>query len=320
MKIYPYIFLAFFLFLSCNNETKEEQEINKITIDLKVDRFDVAFSEASETNLEKLKTKYPFMFPEKFDDSFWLEQINDTIQQELSAETVKTFNSLDAEKREIIDLFKHLTYYFPEFKTPRVITTTSNVDHRNKVIVTDTIALISLDTYLGSDHYFYEGIQEYLRADFNREQIVVDMAEEYAEKFIFRSNKKRLIDDIIYSGKVLYFKDRVIPFKTDAQKISYTPEQLEWAKVNEAYIWSYFVERELLFSTDTKLANRFINSAPFSKFYLEEIDNQSPDKLGQYIGWQIVKSYMENNTVTFKQLLNKSNDDIFNNAKFKPSR
>lgn len=320
MKIYPYIFLVFFLILSCNNETKEEQEINKITIDLKVDRFDLAFKDASEDNLEKLKAKYPFMFPEKFDDSFWLEQLKDTIQQELSTETVKEFSNLQPEEEEIINLFKHLKYYFPEFKTPRVITTTSNVDHRNKVIVTDTITLISLDTYLGSDHYFYEGIQEYLRADFNRDQIVVDMAEEYAEKFIFRSNKKRLIDDIIYSGKVLYFKDRVIPFKTDAQKISYTPEQLEWAKANEAYIWSYFVERELLFSTDTKLANRFINSAPFSKFYLEEIDNQSPDKLGQYIGWQIVKSYMENNEVTFKQLLNKSNDDIFNNAKFKPSR
>ncbi|MBQ0770093.1 MAG: gliding motility lipoprotein GldB [Bizionia sp.] len=320
MRIFPYTFLAFLFLLSCNENNEQAQEIDKITIDLIVDRFDVAFSEATEVNLPKLKAKYPFMFPEKFDDSFWLEQIKDTIQQELSTETVKKFTSLKTEEDEIKDLFKHLKYYFPEFKTPRVITTTSNVDHRNKVIVTDTITLVSLDTYLGSDHYFYEGIQEYLRADFNREQIVVDMAEEYAEKFIFQNNRKRLIDDMIYSGKVLYFKDRVIPFKTDAQKISYTTEQLEWAKANEAYIWSYFVERELLFSTDTKLANRFINSAPFSKFYLEEIDNQSPDKLGQYIGWQIVKSYMENNTVTFKQLLNKSNDDIFNNAKFKPSR
>ncbi|TYC12716.1 gliding motility lipoprotein GldB [Bizionia gelidisalsuginis] len=320
MKIYPYILCVFFLILSCNNDTKEAQEIDKITIDLKIDRFDVAFNEASKNNLPELKAKYPFMFPETFDDSFWQEQLKDTIQQELSTETVKAFRDLKAEEEEIKNLFKHLTYYFTEFKTPRVITTTSNVDYRNNVIVTDTITLISLDTYLGSEHYFYVGIQEYLRADFNREQIVVDMAGKYAEKFIFHDERKRLIDDMIYSGKALYFKDRVIPFKTDAQKIGYTTEQLEWAKANEAYIWRYFVDRELLFSTDTKLANRFINSAPFSKFYLEEIDNESPDKLGQYIGWQIVKSYMENNEVTFNQLLNKSSEDIFNNAKFKPSR
>lgn len=320
MKVYPYILFALLFVFSCNKEDKEAQAIDKIEIDLNIERFDVAFSEASEENLPELKAKYPFMFPEKFDDSFWLEQLKDTIQQELSRETVKAFPSLDSEEDEIKQLFKHLKYYFPQFKTPRVITTTSSVDHRNKVIVTDTITLISLDTYLGSDHYFYQGIQDYLRADFNRDLMVVDMAEQYAQKFIFQGPRKRLLDDMIYSGKILYFKDKVIPFKTDAQKISYTPEQLEWAKVNELYIWSYFVDRELLFSTDTKLANRFINSAPFSKFYLEAIDNESPDKLGQYIGWQIVKSYMDNNEVTFNQLLNKSSDEIFNNAKFKPSR
>jgi len=76
----------------------------------------------------------------------------------------------------------------------------------------------------------------------------------------------------------------------------------------------------LLFSTDAKLPNRFINPAPFSKFYLEQIDNDSPGRVGRYIGWQIVKSYAEKNDVSLVELLNTPAQTIFNNAKYKPNK
>jgi uncharacterized protein YjaZ len=125
---------------------------------------------------------------------------------------------------------------------------------------------------------------------------------------------------MVSAGKQLYFKDKMIPFKSDAEKIGYTQDQLDWAIANESYIWRYFVDRELLYSTDSKLPGRFINPAPYSKFYLEEIDSESPGRLGQYMGWQIVRAYMNNNNVTIKQLLNANTDDIFNNSKFKPRK
>ena len=112
----------------------------------------------------------------------------------------------------------------------------------------------------------------------------------------------------------------MIPFKTDAEKISYTEVELEWAKANESYIWRYFIERELLFSTDYKLPSRFIINAPFSKFYLEEIDNESPGKVGQYIGWQIVRAYMKNNDVSFQDMMQKPAEEIYNNSNFKPKK
>ena len=89
---------------------------------------------------------------------------------------------------------------------------------------------------------------------------------------------------------------------------------------NESYIWRYFIERELLFSTDLKLSGRFITPAPFSKFYLEDIDAESPGRLGQYIGWQIVRAYMQQNDVSLKDMLLKSPEEIFNNSKFKPRK
>jgi uncharacterized protein YjaZ len=51
-----------------------------------------------------------------------------------------------------------------------------------------------------------------------------------------------------------------------------------------------------------------------------EIDNESPGMVGRYIGWQIVRSYMENNTVTVPQLLIKNADEIFKNSKYKPKK
>ncbi|WP_418509209.1 gliding motility lipoprotein GldB [Corallibacter sp.] len=320
MKHQIFILFAFLSIVSCKKESQLEKEIAQIDIDFTVERFDKAFGSATVSDLPKLKSAFPFMFSEKYSDSYWAEKIQDTLQQQLHKESARVFDNFSSEKEEIKKLFKHLRYYYPEFQTPRVITTTSNVDYRNKVIVTDTIVLISIDTYLGSDHEFYQGIQKYLRKNFNKSQITVDLAKAYAEKYTYQQERKTLLDEMIYHGKLLYFKDVMLPNTTDAEKIGYTNEELRWAFENEDYIWRYFIEHELLYSTNSKLPNRFINPAPFSKFYLEQIDSESPGKIGQYIGWQIVKAYVDNNDISLKDLLSKDAKDILNNANFKPHK
>ncbi|WP_194766837.1 gliding motility lipoprotein GldB [Tamlana sp. I1] len=314
------ILLVFMTNMSCKTEDKLANDIAKINTDVKIERFDRLFAEVQPDSLPKLKKAYPFLFSSNYPDDFWLHKKTDSIQIELFNEVDKTFSTFDAIEFEIESLFNHLKYYFPQFKAPRVITVTNDVDYRNKVIVTDTIAIIALDSYLGNTHKFYGSIPAYIREGLKKEQIVVDLAEAYSEKYIFQSKRKTLLDEMIYFGKQLYFKDAVIPFKTEAERIGYSEDQLNWAQANESYIWRYFVERELLYSTDSKIPGRFINPAPFSKFYLEEIDADSPGRLGQYIGWQIIRSYMEHNDVSLAEMLTKSSEDIFNNSKFKPRK
>ena len=319
MKKVGFVIIALMFFISCKNERKLENEIAQVDVDVKIERFDLAFGTASTNDLPKLKATFPFLFSPRIPDSIWIEQMNDTLQQQLHFEVEKTFSNFDEVHDDIQGLFQHLKFYDKTFHTPRVVTITSNVDYRNKTIVTDTIIIIALDTYLGSDHEFYVDIPKYVTQNMNKSQIVSDLASNYASKYIFQSERKSLLDEMIYFGKELYFKDVMIPFKTDAEKIGYTQEQMDWAMGNEAQIWSYFIERELLYSTDSSLPGRFIIEAPFSKFYLE-LDNESPSRLGQYMGWQIVKSYMKNNDVSMMDMLQKEADEIFKNAKFKPKK
>lgn len=307
------------MFIACQNDSKIEKDISKIEVDFKVERFDKIFSESNPNDLPKLKTTFPFLFSKRIPDSVWINKIKDTLQHQLYSEIDKQMGDFSGVENEMRSLFQHLKYYDNTFKEPHVITLTNFVDYRNKTIVTDTIILIALDNYLGEDHEFYADIPKYLTQSMNSSQIISDLATDYAQKYIFQSQRKTLLDEMIYFGKELYFKDMMIPFKTDAEKIGYTQDQLDWAISNESYIWRYFIEKELLYSTDSSLPNRFVAPAPFTKFYLE-LDSESPGRLGQYIGWQIVRSYMDQNNIEFMDMLQKDAIEIFNEAKFKPRK
>lgn len=314
-----FLIVILVLFQSCGNESKIENEIAQIEVNVQVERFDKLFAESSPNDLPKLKADYPFMFSKQYPDAVWIARMNDTLQQHMFSEIEKKYDDFSQVEEGLISFYQHLKYYNPTFRTPRIFTVINDVDYRSKTIVTDSITLIAIDNYLGKEHEFYGNIQKYLKQNFEPSQIVSDLATEYAKREIYQPSRKSLIDEMVYYGKILYFKDVMIPFKTDAEKIGYTKEQLDWAIENEPNIWEYFVERELLFETDPKLASRFINPGPFTKFNLE-LDAESPGRLGQYIGWQIVRAYMNNNDTDFKSMLQMEATELFNKSKFKPRK
>jgi uncharacterized protein YjaZ len=146
-----------------------------------------------------------------------------------------------------------------------------------------------------------------------------DIVSSFALSQVRPPSDKSLLSLMIYSGKELYLKDAFLPNYADADKIGYTAKQIKWCEENEEYMWRYFIENKMLYSSDSRLPNRFINLAPFSKFYLE-IDNESPGRVGTWIGWQIVRSFMQNNEVSLSQLLQMDAVEIFNKSKYKPRK
>lgn len=313
------LFFTVLALFSCENKSETEEEIEKVEVDFDVIRFDEKFAEASTESLPELKAEYPYLFPEQFGDEVWEEKLSDTIQQEINDEVASAFPDFSPVEDELHRFFQHIKYYFPAFETPDVITITSEVDYKNKVVIAEDKLFIALDTYLGEEHHFYIGLQEYLKKNFRKSQILPDVAQAYAEKYVPRPQSRTFLAHMIYYGKMLYLKDLWIPFRSDADKIGYTQEELEWAESNEEQIWRQFVDNEYIFDTDSELYTRFLYPAPFSKFYLA-LDNESPDRLGQYIGWQIVRKYMDRNEVSVEEMLKTDAETIFNNANYKPTK
>lgn len=314
---------AFFLMIlvlgACSSDRKKQKEIAAIPVNVDVIRFDKVFANSTPDDLPRLKEEFPYLFPEQFPDSVWLERMQDTLQIELETEVLKVYDNFSKQEEDIEKLFQHLKYYFPEFTEPTIVTVISEVDYRNKVIATDRMLLVGLDNFLGSEHHFYSGIHTYISKNLTPEQLVPQIAEAYATQLVRPSNTRTLLSGMVYHGKILYLKELLLSDEKAHTVMGYTQEELQWAEDNEAEIWRYFIERELLFSTDARLPGRFLIPAPFSKFYLE-LDNESPGRLGQYIGWQIVKAYMKNNETTLQQLLTTPADEIYKNSKFKPRK
>ncbi|MFV5698572.1 gliding motility lipoprotein GldB [Flavobacterium sp. ZT3R17] len=312
-------FVVFCLFfLSCEKKNKIENAVEKIPLKIKVERFDKIFFETSPKDLDKVKLAFPFFFPAGSDNSIWLNKMQDPIWRELYTEVQKKYANFEPERVELESLFKHIKYYFPQTKTPKVITVISEMDYNNKAIYADSLVIISLELYLGKNHKFYQ-FPNYIKQNFEQRQILPDVVSSFSSRKIASVTDKKMLSQMIYFGKQLYLKDLLLPNYTDAEKMGYTPEQIKWCEENESYMWRYFIEKEMLYSDDQKLIPRFINPAPFSKFYLE-IDNESPGQVGAWIGWQIVRSYMKNNEVPIADLLKTDAKEIFMKSKYKPKK
>lgn len=320
MKLrYLQLGIIFSFFFACDKDSSLEKKIAAINVDLNIERFDREFSKASPKNLSQLKLAYPFFFAEHIPDSVWHQKFKDTLQQQMFVEAEQVFNKYSEIEEDVKHLLQHIKYYDKTFNIPRVITIADNVDYRNKIVVNRDFIIINLLNYLGEDHIFYQNISKYISANMNANQIIPDIADIYAKSFAYQSKQKTFLEEMIYYGKLLYFKDIMIPEYTDAQKLGYTEQQLQWAQSNEEMIWRYFVERELLFDTDTKLFSRFIANSPYSKFYLE-LDNESPGRLGQYMGWQIVRAYAKKTGADVLKVMQIDAEEIFNDSKYKPQR
>lgn len=318
MRKIIFIITVTIAFISCDKKSKEEKAVEAIPVAIKVVRFDKLFFETAPQDLVKLKADFPFFFPKENDDRVWLEKMQNPLWRELYTEVQKKYANFGPVQKELETLFKHIKYNFPQTKIPKVITVISEMDYNKKVIYTDSLAIISLELYLGKEHKFYQ-FPKYLKQNFEQNQILPDVVSSFSIQKIAPVTDKNLLSQMIYYGKQLCLKDVLLREYNDAAKMGYTPEQIKWCEENESYMWRYFIENELLYSDEQKLDNRFINPAPFSKFYLE-IDNESPGRVGAWLGWQIVRSYIKNNDVSLERVLQLNAKELFEKSKYKPKK
>ncbi len=322
MKNLKFLLIALLIFglWNCQQKNKLEVDVSGIPAQVKIDRFDKAFFGQPVRKLPELKKKYPYILPPNSPDSIWIKKMNDTLFLKLKKQVDSLFPDLKKYKPAIADLYKHIKYYHPDFRDPKIITLYSDWNFLNRAFYADSLMFLTLDTYLGKDNPVYTGgVPMYIRQNLIPERIPVELARAVAQSKVKPPENKAFLYRMINEGKKMYLIDAYVPDLPDTLKIGYTAEKYKWAQENEAKVWEYFVTKKLLYSSANGLENRFLNIAPYSKFY-SEIDMETPGQIGVYTGWQIVRSFMQNNDVSLQKMIRMPEEEIFKKSKYKPRR
>lgn len=213
------------------------------------------------------------------------------------------FPDITKEKKELDNAFSILKTNLKDLNLPQEYVSIISGFYSN-VICTKTRLGFSLEYYLGSDYpnyKFVDGMYDYMVCNYRREKLVSDgvfcwLTTEYE----FKESAPTLLQKIIYLGKIVYLTSVALPDQDLQTILGYTADQYEWCCQNEAQMWHYMAEYKHLFSTDRLTVGKYCDPAPSTAFFPQD----SPGRSGYFVGYQIVKSYLESNKdITLDELM-----------------
>ncbi|GAB4253241.1 MAG: gliding motility lipoprotein GldB [Vicingaceae bacterium] len=324
--------LLIFFVLACSNNP-DLPDISNSNVQLTFNRFEKDLfinNDWNQENISTLKEKYPEFLPAfteyiirigHIDDPALYMHLNrfknDPDIIEVKNKVFSIYNDAMTEEFTAIEnAFKYYHVYFPDRNIPKIITFISGF---NYAIVTDSTYLgIGLDMFLGKDEPFYTrlGYPKYKSANMTRQHLVSSaIAGWLTTEFEQPNAEANLLEEMIHYGKILYLTHHLLPNTEETTVLGYSKEQLEWCKKNEKEIWFFFIDNELLYNNETKNKTNFLGEAPFVKGFPEG----SPGRVGQWIGYRIVESYLKNNSVNWNEFMQNNNaQEILNKSKYKP--
>lgn len=319
------IFVISVLFQGCNDQ-EMELDISSITTQSKFKRFDSAFFNLDTSNfafqLKTLKIEYPPFFMSGEKERFWKFQRVDARQNLLYNTSKLEFKSF-ANYQKALDLgMKHFYAAFPNHEIIDFYSYISNLDFSSPAFFNDSLStcFMALDLYLGQHQDFYAFLPDYIAFERQKAFLIRDaLGSIISTKIEIPNPESILLEDMLYFGKLLYILEKLMPEAPDWTIIKYPKEKFSFCLENEKHVWAYFVENKLLYSTKARDKKRFIETSPFTKFGMK-FDNQSPGRIGQWLGWQIVKRYMAKNPKkTIEDLLLEKNPQaILNSSSYRP--
>ena len=317
IQIKIFVIIISVLLLSCDYNKNKESKNGINYIDVEFDRFEKKFFNSSLDSLSKLIDEYPFLFSKRFSLDEWKAIKIDSTRKEIFNKTDSVFKNFKSVEKGVKKIFTNTKNFFPNFKSPKLITLNNGIDYKYKIIDSDSIILISLDCYLG-ENIFYNNIPAHISKLMVPEFVTIDISELISSRYVEIPLDRKFISKIIYHGKLLFLMKEVSgidPLKA----LGFNKNNKDWMIENENNVWKYFVENDLLFSTQSSLDYRFLANAPFSKFGLS-IDFESPPMVGRWIGYQIVKSYSKKNKSNLNDLLNQDNYELYLKSNYKPKK
>ncbi len=305
-------------------------EVSEENITLKVEHFEDSLAGIStKKELIAFLTRQPLIRDEMLrraeypDDSVFINEMfrrfNNPGIDTLLDETKRVFGDGSRLESEFRRAFANLQYYYPDFTPPKIKTVITGLD--TDLFVSDTLILVSLDFFLGPDARYRPKTYDYLMRRYDPEDIVPSCLLIYgiSERF----NKTDLQDrtvlaDMIAYGKSFYFAKHMMPCTPDSVLIWYTRAEISGARENEDLIWARFVEDKILFSTNVIDKKNYLGDRPVTI----QVGEMCPGRIGQWVGWNIVRKYMDKHPDTsLPELMSiKNARNLFKDSGYKPQK
>jgi len=223
---------------------------------------------------------------------------------------------------ELFEAFQKHKSLFPSFTIPKVIYFNSNLNNWGAITYQDsnkTIVGIGLDMFLGQQFPFYAsiGVPNYASAFYTEEFIpVAVMKALYLDLAAQSSKATSLVEIMIEKGIEQYYLEQVLPGKTAALRLLYSPDQWAWCEQEEASIYNYFIKGNLLYEKNRNLIINYIQEGPTTA----GMPAESPGNIAAYLGYKIVKAYLSKYPKTsIQQLITQKNKlTILTSAGYNP--
>lgn len=333
MKRSVLFFLSAIAIVSCTKNNRFTIDKTESTPATQLVRFDSLLLNIDTTKavveVKKLYKSYP-EFMSAFAEQIMGTNPNDTVEvarltkaflantgfKQVNKDVQCVFANIDSIKTGIDGAYNYLHHYFPEIKTPPVYFFVSGFNR--SILLDDRFVGIGLDMYLGNTYPKYEEISyKYLVYNMRPASIAPDIISAILFRhFRFDGKQERLLENMLYRGKVMYLLSVIMPDIEPNEIMGYSRFQWEWSRKYEDKIWNTIVGQKDLYSTDQLLINKYLNDAPFTA----PVSQESPGRLGTWVGWQIIQSYMDKNPDVTLQLLMKTSDYqmILNKSEYQP--
>lgn len=329
--------LSLFLFLlaSCGSDRLDVDVSGIELAPVKITRFDKAVFGTDTVNLEgrkaELEKQYgdfyagyteriicPGTYGQPICHQQFVRFITDPDMFSAWQDVQKKYADLAPIEKEIEEAYRHFKYHFPQRKTPAKIHAMMSGFNFNFLQISGEYG-IGLEMYLGSDASYYSAMQLplYRRSRMDRPYIVSDYVHAWmTNEFPLVDEKGDLLTRMIYEGKLLYLAQALMPATPDTIRFGYSAKQLAWAEANEANAWAYMIEKKWLYSTNEADIFPMVNDGPFTTGF----SHDSPPRMASYIGYKIVRAYMDNNSSADLETLMKLTDaqTLLNRSKYKP--
>ena len=314
-----YIFIAcLFLLCACKNgRTYFPKDLE--TQEVEIVRFDKALLNVNEStvgqDIRVLYDEYPVFMPLWVEDILGIPSWDTAIlEQQLPKfleDTLYGFKQTNALERELFadisdiqkplnKAFTRIHWLYPEMEIPTLYLFISGFV--TPIFMEDDLIGIGADMYLGSDYEYYNRVvYEYQKQTMRKECIPVDVVSAYLFRTLpYTSTKSRLLDQMIYRGKVMYLTAQLFDDLPGYEVMGWTKDQWKWCERNEEAIWHLVMDKRDLFKTESLVLTSYLNDGPFTS----EVSQDSPGRLGIWLGWRIVESYMAHNeNVTLQELM-----------------